>query len=166
MTSEIDTHQADFEFIVKQFEKGHRDAHSVLHWLTRLPNQGGKGISEAIAIEVMFECANRIGKGERFAFKKSGISQLARAVFKECELRQKELDARVGTKIIQELAGRSILDKEINELSDNLVGLFNVLYWKLSEGEPEKLMKQYKKRKSVWTKPISRILPERKGKRK
>ena len=156
--------ELNFDYLEAHFKKGHRDAHNVLQWLTRLPNQGGHGIENPIAYEVMVEFAGRIAKGEVFAFMPDGRSELSVAVLKECDLRQKEYDSRIGTSIIQELAGKSILDKEINELSDNLIGLLGLVYWKLAEHDSGKTLKALKKRKSIWTKPIRRIWPERKKK--
>lgn len=151
-----------FDFLVEQFAKSERDAHSVRKWLTGPPAEGGKGIPEPVVLEVMFEYAKRIEAGDRFGFNKEGLSQLSLAVYKESEKRRKLVDAEIGTKMLQVLSEQALTERRVDNLADDLYEMLGLLYEKVDALEDRKVrLKNYKRRQrkenSVWFMPLGKV---------
>ena len=158
----------DFPWIVHQFQAGdRRDAHSVFGWLTGPKAQGLKEIPEPIAVEVMFEFAERIEDGESFGYTKGGLSELSLAVFAECDKRAKEIQGEINTRMMRIIRERSFVEEE---LTDNMLGMLTAMYERLDEmqGGPKKRMNTFKKKQrkenNVLFMPISKAWRKVRGK--
>lgn len=130
-----------FEFIHRQFKKQKRDGHLVLAWLER------KGISSAIALETMFEFANKIERGEVWGFNKQGLSELDHAVFFAATEKQKEVQSVNSTRILQELIGKPLLEKEVYDLIDMSLEMNGIIYNSIIE---EKKKRENDKQELFW----------------
>jgi len=154
----MDEHKdVNFPWIVHQFQAGgRRDAHSVFSWLTGPRAQGSKGIPEPVAVEVMYEFAERISGGEKFGFNDAGLSELSLAVFAECDKRAREIQGEINTRIMRVVKERILVD-------ENVFGMSCAIYERLDEmqGGPKKRMKAYKKKQrkenNVLFMPISEV---------
>lgn len=115
-----------FGFIHAQLSRQKRDGHLVEAWLER------KGVSTPLALEVMLEFANRIEKGEKWGFNEQGLSELDHAILVECMKRQGEINSIISTKVLQELAGKPLLEKETYDLADLQLEMGEILYERIS----------------------------------
>ena len=111
-----------FDFIFQQIARQGRDANKILSWLT------SKGIPEFVSLEVLLVFANKIEKGETWGFKSNGLSELDHAIYYECQVRFQQIESVRATKILQEMAGKPLLEKEVYELTDLQLEMSGIIY--------------------------------------
>ena len=81
--------------------------------------------------------------------------------FKKLSDRLLEIHNDTSQQLDKAVAGvKSIFDERVDKISDNLIGLFNIIYWRMAEEDVGQLKKAYKKRRSIW----ARLIPRRKKK--
>lgn len=149
--------ELEFGYIVKRFKRCGRDALSVLNWLIRPIGEGGKGLPESIALQVMLEFAEQIEGGKKFGFTSAGLSELSLAVFAEVERRNRTVMAEESAKILQFLAEKPWANEELGE---EIIELLAMIFERVDEGRARERQKKHKKATSIWRKPLGRVWKE------
>lgn len=133
--------KSGFDWVAYQFHTQHKlelasFGPDVLRWLTE-----GNGIPEQLAVDVMYRFAMRIAQGEVFEPRLDGLKVIDLLVLDECREKLDSINIEKGTKILQHLAGKPLMEKEVYELTDQMLEMMGILYNKVDtlKDQPERL---------------------------